>query len=72
MVQFCKLVAMASVLALTALSASASSASADACMPRIVCKDAGTWTFDGKIAQCGGGVREFRVSMKSPMPAVPL
>ena len=71
MVQFCKLVAMASVLALTALSASASSASADACVPRIVCKDAGPWVFDSALARRGDGLREFRVKMKSPMPAVP-
>ena len=62
---------MASVLALTALSASASSASADACVPRIVCKDAGPWVFDSALARRGDGLREFRVKMKSPTPAVP-
>ena len=39
--------------------------------PRVVCESAGTWTFDGRVVERGGGVCEYRVSMKSPEPAVP-
>ena len=59
-------IAMASGLTLYALCASASSASADACEPRIVCRDAGMWVFDSAAVQRGDGLREFRVKMKSP------
>jgi len=71
MKQFWKLFAIASGVASPALCPSVSADSADAYVPRILCNDAGTWTFDGKMAQCGGGVWEYRVSMKSPTPAVP-
>ena len=40
-------------------------------MPRIICDNAATWTFDSTTAERGKGVREFRVSMKSSVPAVP-
>ena len=40
-------------------------------MPRIICDNAATWTFDCTTAERGKGVREFRVSMKSSVPAVP-
>ena len=39
--------------------------------PRVVCESAGTWTFDGGVVERGEGVCEYRVSMKSPEPAVP-
>ena len=39
--------------------------------PRVVCESAGTWTFDGRVVERGEGVCEYRVSIKSPEPAVP-
>lgn len=39
--------------------------------PRVVCESAGTWTFSGRVVERGEGVCEYRVSMKSPEPAVP-
>ena len=39
--------------------------------PRIVCKNAGFWTFDETTVSCEEGVWEFRVNMKSSEPAVP-
>ena len=39
--------------------------------PRVVCESAGTWTFDGGVVERGEGVCEYRVSIKSPEPAVP-
>ena len=39
--------------------------------PRIVCKNAGSWTFGEALVPCEEGVWEFRVDMKSSGPAVP-